>query len=325
MLPDVSILVPFYNVSHYIERCVDSLFAQTFQNIEYVFVNDGSTDDTLDKLQALIEKYPQQKGRVHLINLSTNQGVSFAREAALKESKGEYLIFIDADDYAELDMVELLYSKAKETSADIVVCDVINEYADRPPVVYKDTVVHDKNENFYNMLCERNTISSLWNKLISRKLYEHEDCLFPLGLGSLEDNHVMIRMYYYADRIAKVNKVLYHYVHYNPNSITNNIGKRHYESLALFGKLLECFVVEKNMSHLLPVVEYVEVRNKIQLMLETKSFGICRQYASMFYNIELKHIHRFRLGEKLVLYSLHYRLYPLAQLFQYLIRVKNGK
>ena len=325
MISEVSILVPIYNASNYIEKCIHSLFQQTFLNIEYVFVNDGSLDDSISKLRMLIEQYPQKKENIKIIELDRNRGVSFARKTAIEHSCGKYLIFIDADDYIELNMIELLYAKIEETSADVAVCDMINEYTDHSTVVYEDFVSDNKDENFHNMLLGKKTISVLWNKLIKRELYELEECQLPEYLNSLEDSHVIIRIYYNAVKIVKVNEVLYHYVHSNPNSITKTIERVHFENLLLFWKLLDQFITEKNIKNYTSSIEYLKVKDKIQLMIAAKFFQFSREYAWIFHDFEMKYIHKFRKGEKIMLFLLHYKFFFFAQLFHKALRYKNRK
>ena len=128
-IPAVSVLVPVYNVSKYIERCAHSLFQQTFDDIEYVFVNDCSPDDSIKKLQKVIEQYPNRKKRVQIIHHDKNRGASVSRNTCLENSTGKYIQFIDSDDWIESDMIETMYNKAETESADIVVCDFVIEKA----------------------------------------------------------------------------------------------------------------------------------------------------------------------------------------------------
>ncbi|MDR0829587.1 MAG: glycosyltransferase, partial [Prevotellaceae bacterium] len=114
MTPAVSILVPIYKVSAYIERCAHSLFQQTFENIEYIFVNDCTPDDSIEKLQKIIEQYPNRKPFVKIIHHKKNRGLAETRNTALYNSTGKYIQHIDSDDYIELNMIEEMYKKAIE-------------------------------------------------------------------------------------------------------------------------------------------------------------------------------------------------------------------
>ena len=119
----VSMVVPVYNAAPFIERCARSLFEQTMDDIEYVFVDDGSTDDGIAKLLSVLEEYPNRKPNVKIVHHAKNSGTAETRKDGCKSATGEYLIYIDSDDYADLTMAEKMYAKAKESDADMVVCD----------------------------------------------------------------------------------------------------------------------------------------------------------------------------------------------------------
>ena len=129
MNPKVSILVPIYNVSLYIERCARSLFDQTFENIEYIFVDDASTDDSLDILKKVLKQYPKRQKQVRIIRHPQNKGLASTRNTAIDASNGDYIAVVDSDDYVEKNMIEELYNFAVTKNADIVVFDSVFEYA----------------------------------------------------------------------------------------------------------------------------------------------------------------------------------------------------
>ena len=105
-MPKVSVIIPVYNAGKYIERCVRSLFEQTLDDIEYIFVDDCSPDDSMDVLQKVLSEYPQRKENVTLIRHKANTGQSGARKSGMHVAKGEYIIHCDADDWVDLDMYE---------------------------------------------------------------------------------------------------------------------------------------------------------------------------------------------------------------------------
>ena len=119
----VSILVPIYNVENFISRCLESLFSQTYSNIEYVFVNDCTPDNSMTILSDMLQKYPSRATMVKIINNPENQGIAIVRNTLLENATGEYILFVDSDDWIEKDMVENLVERATSTDADIVGCD----------------------------------------------------------------------------------------------------------------------------------------------------------------------------------------------------------
>jgi len=115
-IPNVSIIVPIYNVEPYLHRCLDSLVNQTLKDIEIICINDCSPDNSLD----ILKEYAEKDERINIINFEKNQGVSVARNTGIEIAKGEYIGFVDSDDYVDLDFYEKLYKKARETDADMV-------------------------------------------------------------------------------------------------------------------------------------------------------------------------------------------------------------
>ena len=129
--PSVSVIIPVYKTEEYIEKCADSLFKQTLDNIEYIFIDDNSPDRSIDLLTNVLECFPKRKGQVRIIRHTANTGVSYVRNEGLYIANGEYIIYCDSDDYVDIEMYEKLYSKAKENNADIVGCDFIIEFPDK--------------------------------------------------------------------------------------------------------------------------------------------------------------------------------------------------
>ena len=116
----VSILVPVFGVERFIERCARSLFEQTYPDLEYIFVDDGSIDRSIEILQSVVEEYPTRNAAVHLIKHDHNRGLGAARNTALDNATGEFVYHVDSDDYIDRDTIRLLVAKQKETNADII-------------------------------------------------------------------------------------------------------------------------------------------------------------------------------------------------------------
>ena len=130
-LPKVSIIVPVYNVEKYIERCAVSLFEQTYFNIEYVFVNDCSTDQSIDLLNQVIGRYSNRADHTRIIDHQVNRGVAAARNSALDRCTGEFVCQIDPDDYIERDAVESLLSQQEQSDSDLVTGQMVMHRSDR--------------------------------------------------------------------------------------------------------------------------------------------------------------------------------------------------
>ena len=312
MTPAVSILVPVYNVSKYIERCAHSLFRQTFEDIEYVFVNDCTPDDSIEKLQKIIEQYPNRKNFVKIIHHEKKRGSSAARNTCLENSAGKYIQFIDSDDWVEPDMIEAMHNRAEAEQADIVVCDFVIEKASTKEFCCDFVPKHQK-DYFYFMLENEVCYCCLWNKFVRRKLYELSDCRSVEDLNISEDRQVSTRLYYYAEKIVKIDKMFYHYERANVNSITSSKTSMHYDSVILFYELLEKFLKEKGLyEKYIDMVERSKVSSKAELFLKTMDYQLRNKYVNLYRNIEMKYLKKLRRGEKLVIILTHFKLHFLV-------------
>lgn len=216
----VSILVPFYKVENYVGRCVESLFSQSYKNVEYVFVNDCSPDKSMDVINDYIHKY-DVADKCKIIVHEKNQGISVSRNDCLDNMTGDYFLFIDSDDYIDNDMVELLVEAAAKKDADICGCGYIEEYADHS-VDYpqKYTNNHDEMMRSITLL----TIKGVMWKLLVRSTivtdYKDEVRFIP-DRNIVDDYLFCCQIFYYAQRFAWVDRCMYHWIQYNPNNYTH--------------------------------------------------------------------------------------------------------
>lgn len=119
----ISIIVPIFKVRNFIERCLCSLFGQTLKELEYIFIDDASPDDSIEILEDVIARYPHRKDQVRIVRHAENKGLPAARNTGLALATGEYVFHCDSDDFVEEDMLEEMYKVAKENDADMVYCD----------------------------------------------------------------------------------------------------------------------------------------------------------------------------------------------------------
>lgn len=219
----ISILVPIYKVEKFIQKCVISLFEQTYSNIEYVFVDDCSPDGSIDLLKKIVLKYPNKKNNIKIIHHKENKGLAEARNTALKNATGEYIIHIDSDDYIEYNTVELLYKKAVETGADIVVSDYYEVFPNKKEVTFYK--MNDDKFEYLSSLLLRKTPVCIWGKLIRRNLYINNNILSIPRLNYGEDYVVIPRLVYFANKVVKVPFPLYNYLQLNQFSYSNSLSK----------------------------------------------------------------------------------------------------
>ena len=214
-MPKVSVIIPVYGVESYIERCARSLFEQTLDDIEYLFIDDCTPDHSIEKLQQVLEEYPQRKPHVVIHRMEQNSGQAAVRKWGMQNATGEYVIHCDSDDWVDKDAYSALYGKAKAEKADIAICDldVNNEESHR----FVAGCLNIDKALFLRDVCSMRTSWSLCNKIICRELYQ-ENFVFPeKNMG--EDMAMMIQLISKASKIAYVPNVYYHYFN-NPTSIT---------------------------------------------------------------------------------------------------------
>ena len=223
--PLISIIVPVYKADRYLRRCTDSLLAQTYRNIEVILVDDGSPDNS----GLLCDEVAQEDGRVKVIH-KENSGVSDARQCGMDVAIGEYVIHADPDDWADLDMLETMYAKAKADNADMVMCDFYIETQDsgtgyriqHPSASDHATVQRELFQQLQGSCC---------NKLVRRACYNEYGIRFPKGAFYAEDGYVTAALLNHDIRISYLPCAFYHYDLYsNANSLVKarNYGVEHY-------------------------------------------------------------------------------------------------
>lgn len=207
----VSIIIPAYNCKDYIIRCLDSIVNQSYKYLEVIIVNDGSTDETLSIVEGYTKTYPS----IFTVYSIENSGQGYARNYGVKKSTGKYLLFIDSDDYLELNMIESLVNIAVEEESDLVVC------------AYKR--VTEKGELLYTEMTKNtqeriNINTSPWNKLFLRNLWTEHNIQFSEELW-YEDLQAILEYLPFAKKISWIENPLYNYVQ-RENSSINQFSPR---------------------------------------------------------------------------------------------------
>lgn len=213
----VSVIVPIYNVERYIERCVRSLMEQTLESIEFIFVDDHGTDDSVRILKKVLGDYPQNKANVNIIYNSENLGLSLSRKKGFEASHGEYLITCDADDWVEPDAYQKLYEQAQKRKADIVVCDYLKELPHTSQSWHFDLDTDAK--KCLQQIHDNHQFSwTIWNQLIRREVaLEAIQKVYPTTYA--EDIYTMIHAYWLSNTVVHVDEPLYHYNQCNAMSV----------------------------------------------------------------------------------------------------------
>lgn len=242
--PKVSILVPVYKVELFIEKCARSLFEQTYRNIEYIFVDDCSPDNSICILEHILLEYPEREKQVKIIHNVRNLGIACVRNILIENATGEYIYFVDSDDWIEKNAVEILFAEAMNTNADIVGGNYLYSYANKeyPMVnVYSDS----------KMECLKNIMSMdikpvLWLFLVKRSLFIENKLRFESKIDIGEDYIMCIKLFFYAEKVAYISHSFYHYFLVNGNSYRNNMLKYRSETRKAI-EIVQRFCVEKGI------------------------------------------------------------------------------
>lgn len=313
----VSILIPFYRVEKYVGRCVESLFSQTYQNIEYVFVNDCTPDKSMEVIDEYIAKY-DVSDKCRIITHDKNLGISASRNDCLDNMTGDYFLFVDSDDYIDKDMVELLVDAAQKENADISGCGYVEEYADHS-IEHPQKYTNDHNEMMRAITLL--TIKGVMWKLLVRStiVTEHRDEVRFIPDRNMVDDYLFCcQIFYYAQRFAGVDRCMYHWIQYNPNNYTHTTIFA-VESQAAAIRKTEDFFREKGIY---PIVEKeLNMRKfvlKLPLLLDKTCLDV-KKWRTLFpESNDIRKQMNFSIGNKIVFFlasSPFYWLVPFLRSF----------
>ena len=213
----VSVIVPVYNTEKYLRKCLDSLVNQTLKDIEILVINDGSPDDS----QTIIDEYKSKYSNLKSYP-KENGGLSDARNYGIDKANGEYLAFVDSDDYIALETYEIMYNKAVSQNFDIVVCDLNYVYEENKRVKASSNIVADTTDIKKAML---NIYPAVWNKIYKKELFQN-NLRFKKGIW-FEDVEFTYRLLPYVKSIGRTEGCFYQYVQ-REGSITKKNDLRIY-------------------------------------------------------------------------------------------------
>lgn len=240
--PKVSVIIPIYGVENFIEECLESLFNQSYENIEYIFVNDCSPDRSIEILLNSLQAHPNFKEKSKLINQSSNKGLASARYRGIIESSGEYVYHIDSDDWIEPNAIESLVQAAIDEGADMCVGDFFINYYNKEITQIATTA--PKTEYIKKILSRNRKYAwTLCNRLIKRDLQLKALPIEDINMG--EDYVTVPRLIYYSEKIIHVNQSLYHYRQTNTSSYTKFISQKSINDLISATDVLNKFFNDK--------------------------------------------------------------------------------
>lgn len=224
----VSVIIPIYKVENFIGRCAESLMNQTLKEVEFIFVDDATPDNSMQVLQGVLKQYPNRDTQISILTHEVNKGLPAARNTGLAVAQGEYIFHCDSDDYVEPDMLEVLYNKAKKEDADIIWCDWFLTF-EKTERYMKQPEYETSMEALKAMLGGAMKFN-VWNKLARRSLYVDYDIQFPSGYSMGEDMTMML-LFARACKVAYFPRAFYHYVKLNTNAISQLCSEKHLSEL----------------------------------------------------------------------------------------------
>lgn len=228
----VSVIVPIYNAEENIEKCLNSILNQTYKNFEIICINDGSKDNT----QNILENYVRKDTRIIVVN-KENSGPSDTRNLGIKKATGKYIIFVDADDNINENMIEALVSKQVENNAELVICNFYYEKDSKIKNKLSNNKIFTNRKEFlkkFDYYYTKTLINPPWNKLyLKDKIKDKFDSNLILG----EDLDFNIKYFNEIQRTATIDEYLYNYNINNSNSITSKVKSDSKEYFNLYLKL----------------------------------------------------------------------------------------
>ena len=213
-MPAVSVIIPVYKVEEYIERCARNVLGQTLQDMEFVFVDDCSPDDSMEILNRVIQEFPERKHQVKIIRNEVNRGLPYTRRVGIRNATGDYIIHCDSDDWPQPDMYEKMYAKASSEKLDMVICGILRVYPDGST---KPVPGITQTDDLLESLLYQDIYHYVHNKLIIRSAYDN-DIQYPTH-NMLEDCPLITQLAYYCHSWGFIDEDLYNYT-YRPESLS---------------------------------------------------------------------------------------------------------
>lgn len=311
----VSIIIPIYNVAAFIERCLLSVLNQTWQDIEIILVNDCTPDNSMNIVATILEGY-SRASMVKIVSHQSNKGLSAARNTGIREATGDYVYFLDSDDYLPLNSIELLVEKA-QNDIDFIVgdCKIVGGSKSIPPLTLP-TCILDSNAKILSAYAKAEWPVMAWNKLVNRVFLLQNDLFFEEGIVH-EDDLWTFMMACRAQRVAVIHKVSYFY-YIQPNSITGNPSIQNLECRLYIIGFMHNLIINSNELRqnkwVYITFETMKAKYFDRILYFTKDKAFRFQAYCLFrdkiYISPLRALIKFNPNVKLVFRNIHY-LFPV--------------
>ena len=304
----LSLIVPVYNVEKYLDKCLSSLVNQTLKDIEIIVVNDGSPDNS----QSIIDKYVKKYPNIVFSYKKKNGGLSSARNYGIKKAKGEYIGFVDSDDYVDLNLFESMYNEAKKENADVVGCQVKFDYKDRSnyneinKTIFNKSIVESP-----DILLEIKSYAP--NKIYKRDFWNNNKFEFPNQF--FEDSALIYNVLVSANKVCCIFDAFYHYNRTNETSITRIVDNRMYDIFKSCDSILNYYKNNNSYEIIKDKVDYICIKHiiyRIKTYINANETKKLKEFINYSHNYLDKNIPNWRksnLNSSSDSKSIHNRLY----------------
>ena len=313
MQPKVSVIILVYRVEAYIERCARSLFAQTLDDIEYIFVNDATPDRSMDILYRVIDDFPQRKSSIRIINNEENRGQAYSRKRGIEAASGLYIIHCDSDDWVDTTLYESLYSKAMKEECDMVWCDFYRNNGISDSVESQSCTL-DSVSVMKAILCGQK-MGVLWNTLVKSDIVRQTNIIYP-NMDIMEDVVLIMQYLYYSRHFGYVKDPLYHYCNHEASStmpVNRDLIVQQVYVMDENLKMIFCFLKMKNLyKDLHKEVLFRKFFNKRWLLPAIKNAKDCHLWIKEYpeINRSLFFSSYINISDKLTALLVEMRIYP---------------
>lgn len=268
--PLVSVVIPIWNVSQYVEKSIGSLFDQSYSKIEYIFINDNSPDDSITRIQKLLTQYPNRQHQVKIIHHEINTGLGTSRHDGQLQATGQFIINCDSDDWFAPSYIEDLVYKAISSNNDIVICDYYISYK-HEQIRSTQRFEGDGISLVRNILLGK-TQGFLWNKLIKRELFEAYNIYSIPNINMWEDILLICRICVHAKSVGYIPEALIYYNQTNINSYsTQRISQKSLQDIEFVVNYLDTFFRTSNIRSIdTNIISDFKLRAKTYFLINTK-------------------------------------------------------
>ena len=321
----ISVIVPVYNIEKYLSRCIDSILDQTYKNWEAIFVNDGSTDNSLK----ILEEYKKRDKRIKIID-KKNAGSGAARNDGIENSKGEYIAFLDSDDWYEKNFLEKLYNNLIENNSDVSMCnpkmtyDNIEKNSKINTYFFKNVELDKTPEKILGILA----MPVVWNKLYKKDIIVKNKIRFP-NYSFCEDVEFLYKTFLYVNKVSKIEDDLYNY-YQRKNSATKKIKEEAIEQVYKVLENIERYI-KNNFSDKLEFFYLYKVQFiysiSITLLVKIDNDKNLRNKINKKNNDELKNINKSLIlkNKKILIYYIAIKLKKILEISKIISLLKRGK